>query len=107
MIVGVLQNVLCSCQACRGERIPDLDYLPEERATWAAALSELQQIIPKYGCREFVDAFNRIGFRTDSVPQLQAMHELLQAHTGWSVRPVAGLMHPRDFLNGLAFKCAI
>ena len=25
---------------------------------------------------------------------------------GWSIRPTAGLMHPRDFLNGMAFKCA-
>ena len=25
--------------------------------------------------------------------------------TGWQIRPVAGLLHPRDFLNGLAFKC--
>ena len=24
--------------------------------------------------------------------------------TGWQIRPVAGLLHPRDFLNGLAFK---
>lgn len=28
----------------------------------------------------------------------------LQAETGWGVRPVAGLLHPRDFLNGLYFR---
>ena len=27
-----------------------------------------------------------------------------QAETGWGVRPVAGLLHPRDFLNGLYFR---
>lgn len=29
---------------------------------------------------------------------------MLEAETGWRIRPVAGLLHPRDFLNGLAFK---
>jgi phenylalanine-4-hydroxylase len=29
---------------------------------------------------------------------------VLAASTGWHVRPVAGLMHPREFLAGLAFK---
>jgi phenylalanine-4-hydroxylase len=38
------------------------------------------------------------------VPQLQDISEVLQQSSGWQVRPVAGLMHPRDFLNGLAFK---
>lgn len=38
------------------------------------------------------------------VPQLQEMSDVLQATTGWSIRPVAGLMHPRDFLAGFAFK---
>jgi phenylalanine-4-hydroxylase len=35
---------------------------------------------------------------------LQAVSSVIQARTGWTIRPVAGLMHPRDFLNGLAFK---
>ena len=90
---------------CSGVRIPDLAYLPEEKETWAHALTELQRIIPKYACKEYVEAFEAIGFRPDQVPQLQEMHELLQRQSGWNVRPVAGLMHPRDFLNGLAFKC--
>lgn len=29
---------------------------------------------------------------------------MLQRTTGWSIRPVAGLMHPRHFLAGLAFR---
>eukprot|EP00775_Hariotina_reticulata_P012296 gene12296-12432_t len=44
------------------------------------------------------------NFREDEVPQLQDISDTLQQATGWQVRPVAGLMHPRDFLNGLAFK---
>lgn len=30
--------------------------------------------------------------------------QVLERETGWRIRPVAGLLHPRDFLNGLAFK---
>ena len=38
------------------------------------------------------------------MPQLCDVQEALQLATGWNIRPTAGLMHPRDFLNGLAFK---
>ncbi len=38
------------------------------------------------------------------VPQLSEVNAVLQATTGWSIRPVAGLMHPRHFLAGLAFR---
>jgi phenylalanine-4-hydroxylase len=48
--------------------------------------------------------FETLGFTEARPPQLQEMHEALQKATGWSIRPTAGLMHPRDFLNGLAFK---
>lgn len=38
------------------------------------------------------------------VPQLEDLSQILRRETGWQIRPVAGLLHPRDFLNGLAFK---
>lgn len=38
------------------------------------------------------------------MPQLQDVSDMLHGLTGWQVRPVAGLMHPRDFLAGLAFR---
>lgn len=36
------------------------------------------------------------------MPQLQDVSERLHAATGWRVRPAAGLLHPRAFLNGVA-----
>ena len=38
------------------------------------------------------------------MPQLEDLSQILKRETGWQIRPVAGLLHPRDFLNGLAFK---
>eukprot|EP00803_Ostreobium_quekettii_P002961 evm.model.scf_999.4 EVM.evm.TU.scf_999.4 scf_999:17442-18856(+) len=61
-------------------------------------------LYPKLACREFNSAFPKFGFREDAVPQLQGVSDVLSTYTGWQIRPVAGLMHPRDFLNGLAFK---
>lgn len=87
-----------------GDEIPKLEYRPEEVETWAKALGELDGLFPTHACREFLDAVERLNFRPDVVPQLQDVHNILQETTGFAIRPVAGLLHPRDFLNGLAFK---
>ena len=87
-----------------GETIPRLEYLPEEVETWAKALGELEQLFETHACKEFLEAVEALDFRPDVVPQLQDVHEVLQETSGFAIRPVAGLLHPRDFLNGLAFK---
>lgn len=96
----------CNSQTavCSGDQIAEVRYLPEEVATWGIALEQLRDLVPRYGCAEFVRSYRGMHFEPERVPQLQEVHERLQAATGWSIRPVAGLMHPRDFLNGLAFK---
>lgn len=87
-----------------GQDIPILEYRDEEVETWAKALEELQHLFPTHACKEFLDAIDTLNFQPDVVPQLQDVHEILQETSGFAIRPVAGLLHPRDFLNGLAFK---
>ena len=78
--------------------------MPEEVETWGSALTTLQSLYPTHACAEFNRCFPSFGFRPDRVPQLEEVSSVLRQTTGWQIRPVAGLMHPRDFLNGLAFK---
>ncbi|KAJ9530868.1 hypothetical protein QJQ45_028836 [Haematococcus lacustris] len=87
-----------------GERIADVEYGPDEVAVWGQVLQELEGLFPRHACAQFLRSYPECGFRKDKVPQLQELSELLQRRTGWTIRPVAGLMHPRDFLAGLAFK---
>ncbi|KAF6264826.1 Biopterin-dependent aromatic amino acid hydroxylase-domain-containing protein [Scenedesmus sp. NREL 46B-D3] len=87
-----------------GQPIPRIQYTAEEVAVWGTALTKLRALFPSHACKEFNAALPKFGFREDEVPQLQGISEVLQQSSGWQVRPVAGLMHPRDFLNGLAFR---
>jgi len=87
-----------------GDPIPRIDYTPQEVEVWGTALSKLKALFPTHACKEFLASYHLFDFREDEVPQLQDISDTLKESTGWQVRPVAGLMHPRDFLNGLAFK---
>lgn len=52
-----------------------------------------------------MDDLEREGiFSGCSIPQLSELSSYLHGKTGFTLRPVAGLMTPRHFLNGLAFK---
>lgn len=44
------------------------------------------------------------GFSADRIPQLDPISKFLFAKTGWRLKPVAGLLTQREFLNGLAFR---
>lgn len=87
-----------------GQPIPVVEYMPDEIKAWAVALAKLKALYPTHACREFNKNWELFNFREDAVPQLEDMSAVINGRTGWQIRPVAGLLHPRDFLNGLAFK---
>ncbi|CAG5122953.1 unnamed protein product, partial [Candidula unifasciata] len=91
-----------------GQQIPYMEYTSSEKKTWGTIFQELVSLYPTHACREFNHVFpllmENCGYRKDNIPQLQDVSDFLRDCTGFSLRPVAGLLSPRDFLAGLAFR---
>ena len=91
-----------------GEEIPRVAYTPREVQTWGLVYAKLRAYTREYA----VDSYNAIlpdmergcGYGERQIPQLQDISDFLRARTGFTLRPVGGLLSARDFLNGLAFR---
>lgn len=84
--------------------IKNVNYITEEHQVWNTVITNLKDLYPKYACKEFNRGFNYLSFDEYKIPQLNDLSNLLYKHNGWKIIPVAGLLHPRDFLAGLANK---
>ncbi|BFZ24847.1 hypothetical protein BsWGS_27886 [Bradybaena similaris] len=91
-----------------GSQIPYMEYTSVEKKAWGTVFAELVKLYPTHACREFNHVFpllmENCGYREDNIPQLQDVSDFLRDCTGFSLRPVAGLLSSRDFLAGLAFR---
>lgn len=91
-----------------GDRIPRIDYTPQEVETWGTCFRKLRHLYASHACRQMNEVFPLLekycGYSEDNIPQLEDISNFLKQATGFSLRPVQGLLTPRDFLNGLAFR---
>ena len=91
-----------------GDELPRVEYTDTETETWGVAYNKLKAYHELYAVntfKEVMKAFeDEVGFSPTKIPQLQDISQFLRSRTGFSLRPVGGLLSARDFLNGLAFK---
>lgn len=91
-----------------GEPLPIVTYTEAEIETWNAVFKELTKLFPTHACRELNYVFpllvENCGYRVGMIPQLRDVSKFLKDCTGFTLRPVAGLLSSRDFLAGLAFR---
>jgi len=104
------ENIIKNAQTFRhGDKIPQVQYSTQESQVWTKVYDELRKRHEEYACDEYRAIFDELErlrlFSRNSIPQLQDMSDWLRGKTGWTLRPVTGLLSARDFLNGLAVKC--
>lgn len=91
-----------------GDAIPKVRYTAAENATWSQVYTQLSKLHQRHACAEYLRALDELTahceFGDAAIPQGQPINEFLESRTGFRLRPVAGLLSSRDFLNGLAFR---
>ncbi|KAI9102058.1 Biopterin-dependent aromatic amino acid hydroxylase-domain-containing protein [Phlyctochytrium arcticum] len=91
-----------------GEALPRIEYTAAEIKTWGAVYNQLTSLYKTHACREHQYVLplleHNCGYHPDNIPQLEDVSRFLKESTGWTLRPVMGLLSSRDFLNALAFR---
>jgi phenylalanine-4-hydroxylase len=91
-----------------GDQIPRVEYSDKELLTWQAVYKKLQRFRAKWACAEYQSMMPSLekycGYSSNNIPQLQDISDYLQQRTGFTLRPISGLLSARDFLNMLAFR---
>jgi phenylalanine-4-hydroxylase len=79
-------------------------YSGEQHATWAELVGRRMPEIEIWACREYLEGFEQIGLKTDTIPNLADVNQRLTPRTGWCATPVSGFLPPNAFFAMLAAR---
>jgi phenylalanine-4-hydroxylase len=85
--------------------IQRIHYTPEETSVWTAVWDKMDDLWGKYACKEYLKSLqlmkDNCGYSRETIPQQQDISDFMMSRTNFRLRPVAGLLSSRDFLNGM------
>jgi phenylalanine-4-hydroxylase len=88
--------------------LPVIQYTESEIETWGVVYKKLRALQREYAIPEYEEILplmeKHCGYSENNIPQAKDISQFLHARTGFTLRPVAGLLSSRDFLNALAFR---
>ncbi|KAL7561957.1 hypothetical protein ACA910_022512 [Epithemia clementina (nom. ined.)] len=88
--------------------IPRIEYTKDEINVWSTVWDRMEDLWKQFACAEYLQALELMkqhcGYQKDNIPQQEDISQFLLRRSGFRMRPVAGLLSSRDFLNGLAFR---
>ena len=88
--------------------MPYLEYTKDEINTWNVVLNNLEPLLKRFACKKYLTIWPKIkkecGYDDNNIPQISDINNYLNKKTDFSIRPCAGLLTSRDFLNALAHR---
>ncbi|PVU92523.1 hypothetical protein BB561_003762 [Smittium simulii] len=91
-----------------GQKLPHIEYTQSEKDTWKVIYNALKEAYKGRACAEHLHILplleKNCGYSPDNIPQIEDISNFLKDCTGFTLRPVMGLLTSRDFLNAFAFR---
>ena len=79
-------------------------YTAEQHKVWSELVGRRMQQLREHACQEYLEGFEQIGLREDSLPDLKAVSARLAPRTGWESAPVSGFLPADAFFAMLAAR---
>src|ERR1700739_4183496 len=79
-------------------------YIPDQHAVWAELVGRRMPQLEEHACEEYLQGFEQIGLRTDTIPNLNEVNLRLHPRTGRRATPVSGFLPGEAFFEMLSAR---
>src|SRR5579875_2038495 len=79
-------------------------YSQEQHAVWAELVRRRMPQLREHAAEEYLNGFEQIGLREDTIPKLAEVNRRLGPRTGRNATPVSGFLPPDAFFEMLAAR---